>query len=344
MVAVIWILAAIVIAATVFSFWVDNLRDQALKLQQQAELSRREKELISQLLFSYVSGANGPDGVVLPFQSQSGSRVAPAAFTSLGDFLNGGSSVKPLDPGAVLLRMAGSVLDAGNGVRVLIQDRAGLIGLSHLNSRKVFRYFAESPVDSGIRVKPEVLKDVLRDYQDSDLSRSLYGAERSSYMQASLLPPADGFLRTPLQLREVMHWGEVLKPYSDSDLLMMFKAEGNALVNINTAPKSVLNVLYDSAEGVNSVIDARSQGSYHSVFDIPGGRQGEDFYFTISPSSGVRVWTWVKGSTVASVYDIQFRYLAPGDRAIYINWVLRVALPDELAKSTAEVVEHPFFH
>jgi hypothetical protein len=62
------------------------------------------------------------------------------------------------------------------------------------------------------------------------------------------------------------------------------------------------------------------------------------------PSGGFRFWWWYEGSATAQVYDVQFEYQAPGQKAWYINWTTRVTLPDDLAKSTAIKINHPFFH
>jgi hypothetical protein len=338
---VLWVLVIMVLAASAFSLWVDKARTQAAERQQTLEAKRRASDLLAKVLYTQLTGMKGAEGVAWP--GLPGEVVAPASFDSLDDFMSGAPPRLSSNTAAGLMPLDGTVLDAGEGLRVMIQDRGGLIGLSFLEGMDVFRGVAG--LSKQAEISAERLRDTLFDYQDPNGYRRPLGAESHQYNQAGMSPPLDGFLRHPLSLREVMVWNQVLADKSDAWLLGTFREEGDGNVNVNTAPPSVLELLVPAPAALNAILERRKKGPFTSVNQLHafGDVGGEDPPFTIVPSSGIRFWWWRENDHTAQVYDVQFSPLNSGRDAWYFNWTTRVALPDDLAKSTATATDHPFF-
>lgn len=83
----------------------------------------------------------------------------------------------------------------------------------------------------------------LLDYQDKDDLHRLDGAEKAQYLKEGLAPPTNRTLATPLELRRVLGWRNILANFSDTDLLNTFTLARSATLNINTAPLHVIALL-----------------------------------------------------------------------------------------------------
>jgi len=84
------------------------------------------------------------------------------------------------------------------------------------------------------------LHAILMDYQDGDSLRRLDGAEEDEYRRLALPAPANQPLTSPLELRDLPVWRDLLAPLSDEDLLRRLSVTREVSVNLNTAPLSVL--------------------------------------------------------------------------------------------------------
>lgn len=340
LVAVLWVLVIMVMAATAFSLWVDRVREQAFARQQQVDTYQKSTDILTKVLYVYLTGMKTSEGIAWP----SGDHSAPALgaqFDSLDDFM-AGAAPKVNVTAAGFMRMDGGVLDAGDDVRIMIQDHAGLIGLTFLSDQQIFNNIAKI---SGGKVSGMRLRDALYDYQDADSLRKLQGAESHDYRQQGLFPPTNGYLRSPLQLRAVMGWDAALSSYDNGWVLRTFRTEGAAAINVNTASASALGLVLRDQDQVKALLNEREARRYDRVSDLTKFVDGaEDISLSILPAAGFRLWWWHEGDTTARVYDVQFSPLDSGAKAWYFNWTARVTLPDDLAKSTAIKIDHPFFH
>ncbi len=338
LISVLWVLVIMVLAASSFSLWVDKVREQAFLRQQSVEAYRRATDTLAKVTYSHMTGLKTSEGIAWPDGRQDD--LTPQ-FQSLDDFMSGAMPV--VTPSASgFMRMDGAVIDAGGGVRVMIQDRAGLIGLSFLSDPRIFT--AMSSIHSLGKISPDQLADALFDYQDSDSIRLLQGAERQNYLQQGMYAPANGALRWPMQLRHIMGWSNLLNTSSDAYILQVFKVEGAGVVNANTASKHVLELVVGGAESAEAIINTREQKRFDRVSQLtPYVGGSEETYLSVMPESGFRFWWWHQGDAVANVYDVQFAPLESGTRAWYFNWSARVNLPDELATITPLKIDHPFF-
>lgn len=81
------------------------------------------------------------------------------------------------------------------------------------------------------------------DYQDPDDLHRLNGAEKDQYRRENLPPPSNRTLATPLELRRIPGWREMLAGVDDAQLLSMLTLSRSVDMNINTAPATVLQLL-----------------------------------------------------------------------------------------------------
>jgi general secretion pathway protein K len=95
-----------------------------------------------------------------------------------------------------------------------------------------------APVEQWAR-----LDDIRLDYQDDDDLRRLDGAEADEYRALGLPPPANRPLTSPLELRQLPEWRELLTPLDDEAVLRRFSVTREVSVNLNTAPVDVLAAL-----------------------------------------------------------------------------------------------------
>lgn len=338
LVSVLWVLVIMVLAATAFSVWVDSVREHASNRQKQVETYRASVDSLHKVVYTYMTGFKNSQGVAWP--GESGGPQPTISFDSLDDFMGGAAPKVSASP-AGFLHLDGAVLDLGNGMRVMVQDRAGLIGLSFLSDMRIFNAISSR---NGGSVSAERLRDTLRDYQDPDGIRQLQGAEQRDYEQQGMAIPANGYLRSPLQLRSVMGWNSILAGYEDAWILRVFKAEGAGVINANTAAPQALELVVKDPELIPQIITRREQERFDGVSKLARYAGIDDeILLSILPASGIRFWWWHEGGATAHVYDVQFSPLESGVNAWYFNWSARVNLPDDLASRTAIAIDHPFF-
>lgn len=339
LVSVLWVLVIMVMAATAFSVWVDRVRDQAEKRQLQVEAYRTSIDALNKVVYTYMTGFKNSQGVAWP--GKEGNSQHQLSFNSLDDFMAGAApTVMSADAG--FLKMDGAVFKLGEKIRVMVQDRAGLVGLSSLADMSVFSVVAG---EHNASITGERLRDTLRDYQDPDGIRNLQGAELRDYQQQGMMTPADGYLRSPFQLRHIIGWNDVLVGYDDAWILQAFKTDGSSIINANTASSQALALVIRNPEMVSSILDYRQREHFDSVSKLSAyAGHDDEILLSVLPAGGFRFWWWYEGGATAYVYDVQFSPLESGLRAWYFNWSARVNLPDDLASKTAITVDHPFFH
>lgn len=338
LVSVLWVLVIMVLAATAFSVWVDRVREHASNRQKQVESYRVSVDALHKIVYTYMTGFKSSQGVAWP--GEKGGVQPKVSFDSLDDFMAGAAPTVTASS-AGFLRLDGTVLDLGNGARVMVQDRAGLIGLSFLSDIRIFKAISSQ---NGGTISAERLRDTLRDYQDSDGIRKLQGAEQRDYEQQGMALPANGYLRTPLQLRNVIGWNDILNKHDDAWILQIFKTEGAGVINANTASPQALGLVVKNLEAIPQILNRRETERFDGVSKLAAYAGIEDeILMSILPAGGIRFWWWYEGGTTAYVYDVQFSPLESGVSAWYFNWSARVNLPDDLASRTAIAIDHPFF-
>ena len=130
---------------------------------------------------------------------------------------------------------------AGLGrTRFALQDDRGQVSLNW--APEAIRHAAYA----ALGAPPEQwrrLDDLRLDYQDADDLRRLDGAEADEYRERGLPAPANRPLASPLELRRVPEWRELLAPLDDAEVLRRFSVTRELSINLNTAPAEVLAAL-----------------------------------------------------------------------------------------------------
>src|SRR5690606_8095315 len=140
------------------------------------------------------------------------------------------------------------------------------------------------------------LSNLLLDYQDPDELYRINSAEADGYRKAGLPALPNRSLSTPLELRRVMGWRDVLAQVSDQVLAGSVTVARSTLLNVNTAPLSVLAAMpgVDPAQA-QRVVAARALRPFVTPYDFyallgeePVSPEALSLY--PSPSGTLRLW------------------------------------------------------
>ncbi|PJK09229.1 hypothetical protein CO608_06975 [Lysobacteraceae bacterium NML08-0793] len=111
--------------------------------------------------------------------------------------------------------------------------------------------------------------DTLEDYQDEDDLRLLNGAEQEQYQAVGLPGPSNQPLATPLELRQILQWNDLLAPVSDEHLLQIMTIARTPQLNLNTAPIEVLRLLPGmDVESASRMVQMRDEVPFVSVHSV----------------------------------------------------------------------------
>lgn len=121
-----------------------------------------------------------------------------------------------------------------------VQDDRGLLSVNWAGAMFLQTFYASRnvPFDQWDGLDAKRL-----DYQDEDDLHRLDGAESREYRRLGLALPTNRSLSTPLELRRILQWNEMLEGLDDAELLGMFTLTRGADINLNTAPAAVLQLL-----------------------------------------------------------------------------------------------------
>ena len=197
-----------------------------------------------------------------------------------------------------------SVVYQGLGkTRFSLQDEWGLVPVNVPNSlalRALFQQVGLRPRDID-RLVPRI-----RDFIDTDSVLELNGAERPDYARRDMPPPADWYMASHLELKNVLGVDRYISPGQWRSMAHLLTARGVGVYNFNTMHPEVLASLFniDGAE-LRAVLEARAERPLYRPGQIAmlTGRylDVDDGSIVTYPSPYVRIATWPEDSAVASV-------------------------------------------
>lgn len=254
LVATLWIVAAITIAAAFFADQVDRARQLALRAQQAAQalidIENTRSEIILRLATTDLSIVGlGPPGAAIRLDNQ--------PYRGTGDDF------------------------------VRLQDHRGLVNINHPDEEVVARLLAQFGVLAEQRGP---LMDTLVDYIDLDDLRRLNGAESAQYAALGLPPPPNDWLASPYQLRNIIGWRDQRGMWSTPRFLQLVSTARASSFNPNTAPVEVLASLPGSSRAIaEQLIEQRRNMPFVSWAPIAAltgyqPRDIENISWTASPS------------------------------------------------------------
>lgn len=255
-----WILAAIMVAAAIFS---DRVR-------QAVSLAQRQQQNTNALLDIAASQAE------ILFRLG----VTPISLYGLGTQPEGQSIA--LD----------NRLYRGLGkTTIQLQDNRGLVNLNIISDDRLLRFLGVIDVPPDMRA---TLSDTLRDYIDADSLKRINGAEEPEYRALGLPPPRNENLLTPYEAKRIIGWRDLPQLWENNRLPDLTTIGHSVAVNPNTAPKEVLatlpGVTGDIADAIIAVRQVAPISSADAIAQLIGAAPGDYALNIVTlPSRSVRV-------------------------------------------------------
>lgn len=185
------------------------------------------------------------------------------------------------------------------GTAFSLQDDRGLLGVNWTPFPLLERWVTQRR--GGVEGTPAItLANLLHDYQDEDDLYRLNSAERDQYEKEQRRPPSNQALATPLELRAIKGWDDLLQSTSDTEVLAMVTVSRSPTINVNTATREVLQVLPGMDEAnADRVVAARALVPFPnqaSFYNFIGQPVAEENHVTIYPTNSGAMRLWVPGA------------------------------------------------
>jgi type II secretory pathway component PulK len=174
---------------------------------------------------------------------------------------------------------------------VALQDARGLLNINFPNEAMLTRLLSAHGVNAEYHSR---LTDTLHDYTDIDDLHRLNGAEKDEYLRLGLPPPPNDLLIVTEQLPHIIGWRDHAQLWQDRAFIELLSTSRVEMLNLNTAPEQVLAALPGATpELASQIIKIRQQQPLRSFRDILGltdqlGTQQAD-WITYYPGQGIRV-------------------------------------------------------
>lgn len=267
-----------------------------------------------------------------------GAYTPPIPAVELDD---GGASVLPIGNE---IRLDGRSYQGIGQTLFSFQDDRGLISINWAGSAM------ESAILTSLGAPPERTSDysdTLQDYQDEDDLRRLNGAEQTEYAGSPLPPPANRPLTTPLELRRVMGWHDLLKSKDDAWLLNVITTSRDSSLNINTAPVEVLSLLPGmDAANAQRMVDVRNLTPFVSIYDafatFPLNALPEDVVNIFSNRSGNLI-LWNRRSGTRRLQHWTLSSVPNGQAPWRIDYEIVLPRDESSSEAMAETPASPLF-
>jgi len=255
LVATLWILAVITIAASYF----------AERVSRSIALAQQKQETAQQL----VEFANTRADILY--------RLGTTHFSFYG---LGGPPAIALDDRPY----------RGSGEDIVrLQDNRGLLNVNFVEQNMMSRLLGQLSVPVE---KRDAMIDTLRDYIDTDDLRRLNGAEVAEYAALGLPPPPNDWLASPYQLKNIIGWRDQPGLWENQRLPRLVTTSRISGLNPNTAPPEILASLPGSTRGATeTLIRLRNEKPLYTVgqlADFTSGELDPDF-FLFFPGNSIRI-------------------------------------------------------
>ena len=278
LVATLWVLAGLAVLAAYIDSTVNANIEQAIRIKStlQEDLDRRSTE--ATLLYLLATNPMNYRGLLM-FEQQS--------------FSDGLGAAPQQGDGE--LWMDGTPYQGLGGWSFALQDEFGLVSLNQPRAwplEALLRWLGVSA--------PNRTRAVFRilDYIDEDSNLTLDGAERFAYLQRRQPPPANWIMATPVELRRVLGFAELLTPEQWRRAKPLLTVRPPAGYNFNTMPAELVAAMLGvDAAAAEKVLQMRDRGPIldrQSLFEITGaiGSRIDEGEVLRRPSRFVRLALW----------------------------------------------------
>lgn len=278
LVATLWVLAGLAVLAAYIDSTVNANIEQAIGIKRalQEDLDRHSTE--ATLLYLLATNPVNYRGLLM-FEQQ-----------SLRDGL-----APPPQQGDGELWMDGTPYQGLGGWRFALQDEFGLVSLNQPQAWPLEALLRWLGVNAADRTRA-VFR--ILDYIDEDSNLTLNGAERFAYQQRRRPPPANWIMATPVELRRVLGFAELMTPEQWRRAKPLLTVRPPAGYNFNTMPvELVAAVLGVDLAAAEKVLENRGRGAImdlQSLFELTGAiaNRIEEDELLQRPSRFVRLALW----------------------------------------------------
>lgn len=259
--ATLWFLATLTVAASFFALWVQRTLETAQYLREdvQGELDMSNTQAI--LLYLLTTQRFTIGGLTVPLSPEdkgSSEKEFPEKLKKSAILAYAEDSAK----GTEIMFNDQPYFGQGQAYFAL-QDLGGLINLNTVSEIVLNRLLGILGVEPHLRA-PLMAK--LYDYIDPDDLHRINGAESYHYKQRHLPPPSNRLLTNPLECKRVMEWAQQTSLWKDNALAQLTMTMIPIYPNFNTAPAQVLQAAYDlTPEGTKRIIELRKTMPFYNV-------------------------------------------------------------------------------
>jgi type II secretory pathway component PulK len=230
LVAALWMVALLALAASMLALWVGRATEEARQLRQRVTEETELADAKAAVLFSFMVDPLSGRGLETASSLEGLRAVTQLAIS------------QPFGSGAVAdryVQLDDLPYSFGETTEIRIQDSRGLINLNLATREELMRMLQRLGVDQD-KLDPLVAK--LQDYVDPDDLTRLNGAEREDYQRAGLPPPPNALIRTVWEAQRVLGWRAEPALWKKDGLAEIATASSIVGYNLNTAPAPVLEI------------------------------------------------------------------------------------------------------
>ena len=202
-------------------------------------------------------------------------------------------------PTGTEIRLDGSIYQGLGNTQFSLQDDRGLISPNWASTPVKYALYSYWGAKSN--QLPDLEAKVL-DYQDEDDLHRVNGAEAPQYLARGLAPPTNRPLQTPIEIRKVLGFKELLADTDDDNLLSTITVSRGAYVNVNTAPPHVLELLPGiTATNAKRIVDRRKLTPFTSTYRLQEDLEiptevAESLTLFAKPSGNLTLWDQLSGA------------------------------------------------
>lgn len=334
LVATLWMLSAIVLAAGFFAAWTQGVLD--LAVDKQAEL-RAEMEMSSTrsaVLYLLATRPKRHAGVVLnasAFQMESEDNNDPFRPAA--------------DPTGPMLPLDDSPCFGFGEVRFSVQDERGLVGLNGFQRRPIERLLGLLGVRSD---QQGPLVDKLLDYIDPDDLRRLNGAEAEAYNEEHRPPPSNRPLITSREAANVLGWRDVDNLWDQDYFPRLTTVACSGVPNFNLAPLKVLQTIsgIDRTTALR-LIESRKERPFREARDVYRFARKSlslnPLEMAFLPSPFMRIRIWPESGKRMKVIHVRLTPMAANSAPWEIDHQLDVPIPTNEKDADCQTFSIPAF-
>lgn len=333
LVATLWILAMLSIAASFFALWTQRAvtiaQDRQADIQGKIDMQSTQANIIYLLTTRRFTIA----GITLPSQS------------------------KIIDKNNKNYEEEYTILPVGNEIAMddrsyfghgkalfALQDEGGLINIHFETEDTLARLLGLLGVEPKWQ-QPLIAK--LKDYVDLDDLHRINGAESYHYKQRNLPPPTNRYLFHQTELQRILDWKEQSVLWKNHQLRQLTHLWIAARPNVNTAPSLVLQAAYNiSAEAARRIIKMReTQPFYYTsrVSQIAGEPLDIDSLDVNWIAGAPRITLWYDGAQRMRQIYIRLTPNAVNRKPWQIEFDLEFKLLPTYTKKTPHHVQTTIF-